>query len=176
MKLCCVCKSSITADEPAVLAVGANGEEKEICEDCVSRIDILMESTQPAEVKAAIRYFNAFMSSGLSLNVETAIGRLIVAAEKKLGLTRGSAQPESNLANFNWISGMKTVTWLVFACIIIGGIAASSMLGSFWVFLGSIALAFLAVAMQMIFLNLAQDVSDLARDASEIKEMLRKRD
>ena len=67
---------------------------------------------------------------------------------------------------------MKVFAGIAFVGIIIAGIvftilaSEDSGLIGFLIFIGSIIAAFLAVAMQMIFLNLAQDVS-------EIKQLLK---
>jgi hypothetical protein len=79
-----------------------------------------------------------------------------------------------------WISGMKIIAWIAFIGIILCGVLLGVSLGQgsaaigFVVFIASVIVAFLSVAMLMIFLNLAQDVSTLTKDASEIKQLLRK--
>ena len=77
-----------------------------------------------------------------------------------------------------WISGMKVGAGIAFFVIISCGISLASLgrnaaVGAL-IIVGSVVVAFLSVAMLMIFLNLAQDVSKLTQDTSEIKQLLRK--
>ncbi|MCL1866940.1 MAG: hypothetical protein FWF82_05985 [Oscillospiraceae bacterium] len=72
-----------------------------------------------------------------------------------------------------WILGMQIISWIAFSAIGFGGTVFSASFEDGFVFfcgfLISFVVAFLQVAMTMIFLNLAQDVS-------EINQILRKRD
>ena len=81
-----------------------------------------------------------------------------------------------NVGNF-WISGMKTIAWIAFFGIIVCGVALAvstgNLVSGLLVFMLSIIVAFLSVAVLMIFLSLAQDISTMRKDTSEIKQYLR---
>ena len=83
-----------------------------------------------------------------------------------------STRNETGSGN-GWISGMRAIAWIIFAIIILFGILfaigegfSESFILGFLIFLGSVLVAFLFVAGLMVFLNMAQDVS-------EIKQILR---
>jgi len=42
MKKCSVCRNQITTKDPAILFVGQNGDEKEICTECEKQMDTIM--------------------------------------------------------------------------------------------------------------------------------------
>ena len=77
-----------------------------------------------------------------------------------------------------WITGMKIVSFITFIGIIIYGITIAIQtgggLGTF-VFIASFIIAFLSVGLLMVFLNLAQDVSKMTQDISEIKQIFLKK-
>ena len=66
-----------------------------------------------------------------------------------------------------WIAGMQIFAWIAFCGIIIGGTILAFQVGNFGIgvliFVGSVIVAFLTVALLMIFLDLAKDISDIKR-------------
>jgi len=75
-----------------------------------------------------------------------------------------------------WISSMKAVVLCSFFGIIICGLMLAILLGAqsvlmgFLVFIASVIVAFLLTATEMIFLNLAQDVSEIKQKMNFRKE------
>ena len=72
----------------------------------------------------------------------------------------------------SWIDLMRIIAWISFGGIIIAGIAIGAMIGvtgegflAFIIFIGSIILAFVSIAAEMIFL-------DMAADMRRIRELL----
>ena len=87
-----------------------------------------------------------------------------------------SVKVKDNPSGSIWISGMKFVAWIMFFGMIIAGIilavaTESGGLG-FLIFVAAVIIAFLSVAMLMIFLDLAKNISKMARDVSEIKKII----
>ena len=66
-----------------------------------------------------------------------------------------------------WISGMKIFSWILFISIIIAGIVLAGQEGRHnegvgaAILLASVVVAFLSVAVMMIFLNMARDLSEI---------------
>ena len=56
MKKCCVCRNPIANDDPAILFIGQTGDNKEICGNCEQKMDVLMESNKPEEIKNVVNY------------------------------------------------------------------------------------------------------------------------
>jgi len=201
MKKCSVCRKPITVEEPAILFIGQDGDEKEVCTLCEQKVEVLMESENPEEIKEAVNYLHTCslsasdseVASFLRETIEANSGVIKELEDKKIKSEpvnttnkrdyfseRQSAEETEGDGSF-WISGMKVFAWIAFTGIIISGIVIANQVGEnsggmgFLTFVGSVILAFLSVAMLMIFLNLAQDVSMMKKEISEIKQELGKK-
>ena len=201
MKKCSICRNSIIAEEPAILFVGRDGDDKEVCTDCDRKVGVLVESDKPEKIKEAINYL---YTCWLSANDSEVASYLIDMIESSSSIVedmedkKQKSEPvnTTNLRDYFsdrqseaevdggesfWITGMKVIAWIAFAGIIITGIVLAVIVGGysggtgFLIFIGSVILAFLSIAMLMIFLNLAQDVSKIKRDISYIRKLLKKK-
>ena len=194
MKTCCVCRNTITSDEPAYLFIGQAGDEKQICSTCEKNYDVFMESENPEELKQAINYLYTCVLSANDNEVASFLKEAIdrnssIVSEMEYEQTKSDpvnmaakrdyfSDRQSELENAQggsfWISGMRFLSWIFFVAILIVGIAFAVQVGDysarmgFLIFIVSVITAFLSVAIIMIFL-------DMARDLSEIKEILKKR-
>jgi len=201
MKKCCVCRNQITAEEPVVLFVGQAGDDKEVCAVCEQKVEVLMESDNSEEIKESLNYLYTcslsandpevaeFLRETIENNsdvVEELEDRKIRSepvntAVKRDYYSERQADTHDEGSGSFWISGMKVFAWIAFVGIIIAGIVFAVQVGKYsggmglLIFIGSVIVAFLSVAMLMIFLNLAQDVSRITSDISQIKQMLRKK-
>ena len=173
MEKCCLCREKITNEDPAILFVGQTGDDKEICSTCERKMDILMESNNPKEIKDGLDFLYTCWSSVNDSEVASFLEEQSVKMSKKRDyFSDKKNQIAPNYGASGWISGMKAFAWILFFGIIIGGIVIAVPMGggtAFVVIIASFMVAFLSVAMTMIFLNLAQDVS-------EIKQILQKKD
>ena len=197
MGKCCVCRKQVTEENPAILFIGKSGDEKNICETCEQKINILVKSDNPKEIKEAINYLytcslsvhDSEVSEFLRDTIESnsaVVDELeekrknsepVNIADKQDYFLDRQAEIEVDNGKSFWISGMKVFAWITFCAIIIGGLVLATQVGGgvgFLLFIGSIIMAFLIVAMEMIFLNLAQNVSNMNVEISEIKQMLKK--
>ena len=194
MKKCCLCRNNTIGDEPAILFIGQAGDEKEICPICEKNMDILQESENPGEINEAINYLYTCSLSSSDEEVTAFIKYIIntnSSVVEKLKSKRVKNEPvdmtkardyssdkqsesEHNNGGSFWISSMKVFLRIYFFGIIIVGIVCmvnvaeySAGMG-FLIFLALLILAFLNVAVLMVFLN-------MARDLSEIKSLLKNR-
>jgi len=197
MKKCCVCRNQIVTEEPAILFIGVAGDNKEICEACEQKMDLLMESDKPDDIVESIDYLYTCLESVNDPEVETYLDNLIENNKsayeelKRSGPVNWKKKRDyfydkesealDNSVGSGWITGMKIFAWITFASIIISGTVVAFQIGFFYngwiglvVFIGSIISAFLSVALLMIFLNLAQDISKIKRDVYEIRKPIRK--
>ena len=197
VKTCCICRNSITTDEPELLFIGRTGDNKELCLNCEQKMDILMQSNQPGEVKEAINYLYtyslslddpevvSFLNERLEINSDTVEELEIKQARDETVHTASKRdyfsekQSKESASGGFWVSGVRAISLIAFFGMIIGGIVLafqSRNVGiGFFIFAGSALTAFLSVAMLMIFLDLARDVSRMTGDISEIKSILRKK-
>lgn len=60
MKQCCICNNEIKNAEPAILFIGKNDNEKEICTECEKQINIMTNSNSINEIKSALNYLNPY--------------------------------------------------------------------------------------------------------------------
>ena len=81
-----------------------------------------------------------------------------------------------------WTKTLETVAWVIFGVTIVGGIISAVLLAdsagggvAFIVFLVSTASAFIVLAVVMVFLQMAKDVSSTAKDIAEIKIIFKSR-
>ena len=165
----------MTSDEPAILFVGRIGDDKEICAACEQQLETLMESNNLKEVKEAISYLHSCSLSTGDSEVASFLTKRVEANRSMLEeLEDEATKITSEHVGSIWISGMKVVAWITFFGTIFCGLMLTIKVGqedggiAFLIFIGSIVAAFLSVAMSMVFLNLAQDVS-------EIKHILREK-
>ena len=57
MKQCCICGANIQIDEPGILFVSSDGQEKEVCERCEAAFVSLSQAPNAANRKATCHYF-----------------------------------------------------------------------------------------------------------------------
>lgn len=196
VKKCCMCMNTISGDDPAVLFVGKTGDDKEVCSACEQNMEVLMESDEPEEVREAINYLYTCSLSTSDPEVASYLKETIdansSAVEEAKGKERSGqcgkqrdyfadkqAEEEADHGGSFWISGMKFLAWVVFIVIVAFGIVSWPIVGGFRGFLmfaAFILLAFLSVAMLMIFLNLASDASSAKKELSNIRRALEKED
>ena len=189
MKKCCICRNVITTEEPTILFIGQNGDEKEICPECEKQINIVMESENPKDIKSAINYLYTCENDASDEEVASFLKEAIESNSSVVG-EQEEKQAKNNPVNISqkrdyfvekqyveetenigslWISGMKILAWISFFSFIIGGIVLAAVLlleetGGGFVFLViliSMIGAFLSVAGIMIFLNMASDISEI---------------
>ena len=164
MKDCCVCKRQITDERSAILFVGADGKDKEVCNVCEQKFEVIMANNNSEQVQMATQYFrNCLMTS----NDEEVKNYFEMVKENSSDYGKIKEGGGSG-----WIFGMRIISWIAFFLTIIGGLVYGILIGDpgvgVLVFFGSIIMAFISVAMTMIFLDLAQDVS-------EIKNLLKRK-
>ncbi|MDR2183332.1 MAG: hypothetical protein LBE55_04085 [Clostridiales bacterium] len=89
------------------------------------------------------------------------------------------ASVSSQVGNI-WIGILALVSWIFFVIAVIGGIYSALFLYeifgggvAFVIFLISTATAFIILAVIMVFLTMAKDISRTAKDTAEIKEILK---
>ena len=101
-------------------------------------------------------------------------------ATEEITTQRHMAQITANRGESVWVAGMRIAAWVAFAAVIIGGLIFAFQIGhvgiGILVFLGSLVVAFLSVAMLMIFLDMAQNVSVMSKDISAILSVLLNKD
>ncbi len=174
MEKCCVCSNSITDPDPAVLLVDQSGKDRYICGRCEKQLETAMSGRDFEETQSAVHYLSTYLDK-LTNDPEihsyiTNVLRNIPCVEEAQGTTPNNSGHESGSV---WIDGMRAISWIVFIGIIIAGIVLAFRYGSYATGLAllavaaSVAIAFLCVAMMMIFLGMAQDMS-------EIKNLLKK--
>ena len=177
MKKCSLCSNSTVGDELAFLFIGQEGDEKEICPICKKNMDILQESENPDRIKEAINYLHACSLSSDDEEVVAFIEDIINAngsVANELESERIKSESEHSHAGSFWITGMKVFAWIAFFGISIAGLFFATQVGNqntgmgVLIFLASLIVAFLSIAILMIFLN-------MARDLSEIKNFLQNR-
>ena len=182
-KICCICRNTITDAELVYPFPGQIEDEKEICSTCMGHYDVLMESKEPNELKNAINYL---YTCSLSVNDEDVASFLKIAIEENSSVVsdmeyeaakfapvdmknkrnyfsdRQLAQEEDNHSESMWISGMRIFAWIFSAAIVIIALVyiVKFKLG-FLVFIESVIIAFITLALMMIYLDMASDISEI---------------
>lgn len=170
-KKCCICGSPKMGEAAPVLFVGEKGDLKEICSECELKMDILQRSVSDKDIREATNYFLYKMQYTTDREVKNHLDSI---------LDRRAVMPESGgayVSNGNiWRSGIRLAAWLMFAGIIIAGIALAAGIGSalgkgfgFLIFLISIPVAFFSIAGIMIYLDMASDIAAM-REIMEKKK------
>ena len=101
------------------------------------------------------------------------------AAHAAHAVHAGSTEIKSHGGN-TWTATLEIVAWIIFAVSFIAGIIGAAILGTagegfmaFLILVVSAISAFITLAVMMVFLQMAKDISSAAKDTAEIKELLK---
>ena len=187
---CCVCGKDIQCEEPALLFVSENEEERLLCDECEVFVQLLENSINDKERETAIKSIKE-KSKNCDKETEIVLSELIANAE---GLTtRASVQtaqesetqqtadktPLSDMpgksvsapSGNGWISILKGFIWFfmiagILASVIVGIVLIADGwmegLGITLLTVGPFAI-FLSCAFIMVFLQMAEDVSAIKK-------------
>ena len=90
-KNCCICKAPIEKEDAPVLAIGAYGTPKCICEDCENKIDRATTSRNADEIENAIRELGETLTKGNTFDDQI--------IENVNGIIKGSAERLEKIKN-----------------------------------------------------------------------------
>lgn len=122
MKKCCVCRSPITNDDPAILFIGQAGDDKEVCVTCERKAEVLMEDgSSPDEIKESINYLYTCIKSAHDSEVASFLENIIEessavifeaenkkATIKPMNLESANAEPVNTSKKRDYFSEKKT--------------------------------------------------------------------
>ena len=60
---CAICKRAIDMENAPIIAMGGFGHPRCICDGCADKLDIMNTSSEPEEIKAAMRYIADTMAN-----------------------------------------------------------------------------------------------------------------
>ncbi|MGI6695124.1 MAG: hypothetical protein ACOX6O_02640 [Christensenellales bacterium] len=197
MKRCPICNGFVVQEAPMILFFSQKtNDEVLVCPFCEKHLNSIMESEKPNEIRAAINYFYNHVSKIEDEETQKFVYELIdnnasivkqLEQEKQqveyqnehrdfFSDTHRSINTESN-SDF-WISGLKGFAWFVFASILLCGILFSipafntyhgETIG-FVILILAFVLAFLTVALLMVFLNMAKDIRAIRNNLTTNKQ------
>ena|GEM_PF-3163065 len=165
MGKCCVCKHQVAEENSATLLIRQAGDEKNICKACEQKVNILMKSNNPKEIKEAINYLytcslsvhdsevSEFLRDTIESNSAVADeleeemqkSEPVNIANKQDYFLHKQAETEIDNNKSFWISGMKVFAWITFFAIIIGGLVLAIQVSGgmgFLLFIGSMMIRF----------------------------------
>ena len=189
MKNCALCSQKLKNGYNFVLSVNEAGD-KELCEKCEQNFNVLINVNKgnKNEIQNAANYFHKLnvydevkqhVDEYIKISTATQIAVDEAAKNSKPITIPKSAATQVNktddiqtVSPSGWIGLMRVIAWISFGGIIIAGIAMGAMIGStgegflaFVIIVGAIILAFVSIAAEMIFL-------DMAADTRRIRELL----
>ena len=92
-KICCICKRPIESEDAPILAMGAYGSPKCICEECESSIEVATHATDADEATEAIRKLGEALTVGNTGDpqvIETVNAIITEAGERAEAIRDGS--------------------------------------------------------------------------------------
>ena len=101
-KKCCICQRGINSEDAPILAMGAYGSPKCICEECDKNIDTATHATDADEATEAIRKLGEALTLGNTYDpqiIETVNGIITEAAERADAIRNGSYDFENDSDN-----------------------------------------------------------------------------
>jgi len=182
-KKCGICGKTVSSDNK--LQESYLGDYIDMCTICRGHINTIKSEGNTEGISASINYFSSEISCKNKLVCEALYKLIMKYAGSHISNKEEFKQKyetinnmqiniqsidtkQNNISTQNkssfWITGMKVFAWIMFFGISIGGISAGAILGDgepiliFGCFIGSIILAFLSVAVIMIFLGMATDI------------------
>lgn len=85
MPKCVLCNLSFDADEPTVLTVGAYGNAKYVCDDCVKLLDRATRGETPEQIQAAIvTIVDLISASDVDKQTFDTVNSLLASAKERL--------------------------------------------------------------------------------------------
>lgn len=186
MKNCALCSQELKNGYNFVLSVSEAGN-KELCEKCEQNFNVLINDSKSNknEIQNSANYFHKLnvydevkkhVDEYIKISTATQIAVNEAAKNSKpIIIPKSATIPVAkidgiqNISSSGWISLLRVIAWISFGGILIAGIAMGSSMfqGAMAVFIiiGAIILAFVSIAVEMIFL-------DMAADTRRIRELL----
>jgi len=106
----------------------------------------------------------------------------LIADLKSVVVENNIVDDENSHKEYDWTKILETITYITFATALLGGGIFSLIIFSVGGFGGAFALffftvsvlgAFLLLAVLMVFIQMAKDISGTAKDTAEMKELLK---
>lgn len=172
MKKCCICGNGNLKEDADILFIDKNGNYKEICDKCSSKLEITEKNENNKEVRMAIRYFKNYIDESEDYEVIEFLNKLIDKIDNpKPATISPSNQSENTQYSSIWIKFFKALSYLIFITVIIIGIVLGVSIGDFsgfGIFLLSIIIAFMLVGGIMIYLDIASDIRTIKNTINKV--------
>ncbi|MDR0855813.1 MAG: hypothetical protein LBM78_00215 [Clostridiales bacterium] len=173
MHECCICGRPLAEEAPAnVLFVKHDGTQKKICAECRRYVHLLDVGGSPNDLNAAVNYIYDCVKRkndpdvvAYFKDVFESNKTVIKNWENKDEWVGVITEYTPRARGMGWILFMEIFAWISGIGLIVGGIALSMQVGDTIIkvsgILASIIGGLASIVSIMIFLNLAEDVSEI---------------
>ena len=179
-KKCALCKKELVDNEKVLVIKRDDGEDEILCGICKEHVDTIKNSAYEEDKKASIKYFDTYIGTCGNPKVIKYL-KSVVNSNTSAKSSNDSQSILNKNTSSGWIKGLKVGTWITVVVIIIYGIIAGvsafeedAMTGIIIIIVSPVV-AFSAVALIMVFLEMAEDTRNskilLSNIASEIKSI-----
>ena len=165
-KKCALCKKELAENGNVLIIKCYEGEDAILCGICKEHVDTIKTNAYEEDKKASVKYLNTYMTTCGNINVIKYLKAVI--SNNTSVWARQSNHSQSNIpqnSSSGWIKGLKVGAWITVAVIIIYGVIMGvvafseddAMTGVIIIIVSPVA-AFSAVALIMVFLEMAEDI------------------